>query len=124
MIFVVYCVIFQHICILFTVISMFYIDFWGFTNDPLYLGYNSAEQENPVLCIFNFQGPSRTQKDLEFSRIVFSSRQGPGALGLEEGTHQAQDSTCGAAQEGDRATQAISAVELPIASFFVPPPSF
>jgi hypothetical protein len=45
---------------------MFYIDFWGFSNDPLYLGYNSAEQENPVLCIFNFQGPSRTQKDLGF----------------------------------------------------------
>ena len=45
---------------------MFYIDFWGFTNDPLYFGYNSAEQENPVLCIFDFQGPSRTQKDLGF----------------------------------------------------------
>ena len=64
--FVVYCHIFQHICILFNVISMFYIDFWGFSNDPLYLGYNSAEQENPVLCIFNFQGPSWTQKDLGF----------------------------------------------------------
>ena len=64
--FVVYCVIFQHICILFTVISMFYIDFGDFPNDPLYLGYNSAEQENPVLCIFDFQGPSGTQKDIGF----------------------------------------------------------
>jgi hypothetical protein len=33
---------------------MFYIDFWGFTNDPLYLGYNSAEKENPILRIFRF----------------------------------------------------------------------
>ena len=55
-----------------TVISMFYIDFFGYTNDPLYLGYNSVEQENPVLCIFDFQGPSQTQKDLGFfSRAVF-----------------------------------------------------
>ena len=55
--FVVYCHIFQYICMLYNVISMFTIDFWGFTNDPLYCGYNSAEQENPVLCIFNFQEP-------------------------------------------------------------------
>ena len=48
-----------------------YIDFWGFSNDPLYLGYNSAEQENPVLCIFNFQGPLRTQKDLGFFEDYF-----------------------------------------------------
>ena len=50
---------------------MFYIDFGGFTNDPLYLGYNSVEQENPVLCIFNFQWPSRTQKDLGFFEDYF-----------------------------------------------------
>ena len=69
--FVIYCHIFQHICILFNVTSMFYIDFWGFSKVSLYLGYNSAEQENPVLCIFNFQGPSRTQKDLGFFEDFF-----------------------------------------------------
>ena len=69
--FVVYCHIFQYIRMLSTVISMFYIDFCGFSNDPLYLGYNSVEQENPVLCILNFQGPSRTQKDLGFFEYYF-----------------------------------------------------
>ena len=84
--FVVYCHIFQHICILFTVISIFYIDFWGFSNDPLYLGYNSAEQENPVLCIFDFQGPSRTQKDLGFFfGAVFHQDEGLEHLDLTRG---------------------------------------
>ena len=50
---------------------MFYIDFWGFTNDPLYLVYNSAGQENPVLGIFNFQGPKRSQMDLGFFEDYF-----------------------------------------------------
>jgi hypothetical protein len=40
---------------------MFYIDLWGFSINPPYFGYNSAEQEIPVLCILMFQGPSRTQ---------------------------------------------------------------
>ena len=68
---------------------MFYIDFWGFSNDPLYLGYNSAEQENPVLCIFNFQEPSRTQKDLEFFEDHFSGIRGAGALEPQEGSPEA-----------------------------------
>ena len=38
------------------------------------MGYNSAEQENYVLCIFNFQGPSRTQKDLGFFEDYFSRK--------------------------------------------------
>ena len=61
---------------------MFYIDLWGFTNDPLYLGYNAAEQENPVLCIFHFQRPIRSQIDLRFlERHVFIGRStlGPGS---------------------------------------------
>jgi hypothetical protein len=44
---------FQH---KYDVISMLYIDFWGFTKDPIYLGYNSAGQENHVLCIFLLSG--------------------------------------------------------------------
>jgi hypothetical protein len=43
---------------------MFYI--WGFINDPPYFGYNSAEYEFPVMCIFIFQGPKRSQIDLRF----------------------------------------------------------
>jgi hypothetical protein len=45
---------------------MFYNDLWGFSIDLPYFGYNSAEQENPVLRIFTFQGPSQTQIDLGF----------------------------------------------------------
>jgi hypothetical protein len=45
---------------------MFYNDLSGFSIDPPYFGYNSAEQENPVLRIFMFQGPSRTQIKLGF----------------------------------------------------------
>jgi hypothetical protein len=52
---------------------MFYIDLWGFANDPLYLGYNVAEQENPVLCIFHFQRPIWSQIDLKFLERQFSS---------------------------------------------------
>jgi hypothetical protein len=44
---------------------MFYNVLWGFSIDSPY-GYNSAGQENPVLRIFKFQRPSRTQIDLGF----------------------------------------------------------
>jgi hypothetical protein len=43
-----------------------YNDLWGFSIDPPYFGSNSREQENPVLRIFTFQGPSWTQIDLGF----------------------------------------------------------
>jgi hypothetical protein len=45
---------------------MFCIDLWGLSIDPLYLVYNSAEQQTPILCIFKFQGPSGTQTELGF----------------------------------------------------------
>ena len=61
---------------------MFYIDLWGFTNDPLYLVYNSAEQEFPVLCIFHFQRPIRSQIELGFLEghfFIGRSNLGPGS---------------------------------------------
>ena len=55
---------------------MFYIDFGDFPINPLYFGFNSGRQENPVFRIFDFQGPSRTQKDLGFfSTEVFCRNQ-------------------------------------------------
>jgi hypothetical protein len=33
------------------VIIMICNDLWEFSIDPPYFGYNSTEQENPVLCI-------------------------------------------------------------------------
>ena len=57
---------YPHICIIYDVISIFYIDFWGFTNDPLYFGYNPAGQKNHVFNVFDVSGPIRSQMDLSF----------------------------------------------------------
>jgi hypothetical protein len=64
--FVVYWCIFLHNIMLLVVIIMFYNVLWGFSIDPSYFCYNSAGQENPILRIFKFQRPSRTQIDLGF----------------------------------------------------------
>jgi hypothetical protein len=48
------------------VIFMFCIDLQGFSIDSLYLVYNSAKQETPILCIFKFQGLSGTQMELGY----------------------------------------------------------
>jgi hypothetical protein len=58
--------IFQHIMMLLDLIIIFCIDLLGFSIDPPYFGYNSAEQENPVLHILIFEEPSRTQIDPRF----------------------------------------------------------
>jgi hypothetical protein len=49
---------------LLVVIIMIYNVLFGFFIDLPYFGYNSVGQENPILHIFKFQGPSRTQIDL------------------------------------------------------------
>ena len=64
--FVAYCHIFLCICIIYDVISMNLDVLGDFLRSPPYLGYNSARQENPVLCILLFQGPIRTQIDWGF----------------------------------------------------------
>jgi hypothetical protein len=60
------CSLLMHIPTYYNVISCYNYVLWGFFTDPSYFGYNSAEQENLVLLIFTFQGPSRTQIDLGF----------------------------------------------------------
>jgi hypothetical protein len=67
---------------------MFYIDLWAFTNDPLYLGYNSTEQQNLVLCVLHFERPIQSQIELGFLGSHFSPREaswtfGPDLEGLE-----------------------------------------
>ena len=52
---------------------MFYIDFWGFTNDPLYFGYNPAGAETPVFHVFDVSGPKRSKKGLIFGERHFLS---------------------------------------------------
>jgi hypothetical protein len=51
------CILLMHIPPYLDVMICYYnvfIDLWGFSIDPPYFGYNSAEQENPILCIFIF----------------------------------------------------------------------
>jgi hypothetical protein len=50
---------------LLVIIIMFYNILRIFSINPPYFVYNSAE-EKPILCIFKFQEPSRTQIDLGF----------------------------------------------------------
>ena len=64
--FVVFCHIFLSVCTIYNVISSYLDVFGDFPKDPPYFCYNSAGQENPVLCIFLFQGIIRTQIDLDF----------------------------------------------------------
>ena len=55
------CSLLPHIPLYLHHISMYLDVFGDFQKDPPYFGYNSAGQETPVLCIFSFQGPIRTQ---------------------------------------------------------------
>ena len=52
---------------------MFYIDLWGFTNDPLYFGYNPAGPEIPVFHVFDVSGPKRSQKGIIFGEHHYFS---------------------------------------------------
>ena len=54
---------------------MFYIDFWGFTNDPLYFGYNSAGLEILVFMFLTFQDPNGVKKSSSSGNINFYPRE-------------------------------------------------
>jgi hypothetical protein len=63
---------------------MFYIDLWGFINDHLYLVYNFAEHEFPVLFIF--QRPIQSLIGLGFLESHFfigRNTLGPGSSPAE-----------------------------------------
>jgi hypothetical protein len=81
---------------LLVVIIMICNDSWGFSIDPPYFGYNSAEQENHVLCIFTFQEPSHTQIDLKFVERQYF---------INEGGHDGQTRPGGAGPGLGHATQ-------------------
>jgi hypothetical protein len=78
----------------------------GFSIDPLYLVYNSVEQEAPVLHIFKFHGPSGTQRELIFLWHGYF----PGETTWEEEAHEwgyeSQTSTGGAGPRPGRTTHA------------------
>jgi hypothetical protein len=60
------CSLLMHITTYYNVISCYNHVLWGFSIDPPYFGYNSLEQENPILRIFVFHGHSWTLIDLGF----------------------------------------------------------
>jgi len=92
---------------------MFYIDFWGFTNDPLYLVYNSAGQENPVLRIFNFQGPKRSQMDLGFFEDYFFMKTNTWSTGTSRAEPGGPKEPRWRGPGGGRATHARFLLERP-----------
>ena len=60
--FLVYCHIFQHICIILVVITIVLNDFGDFLNNPLSFGSNSVWQKTPSVSIFDFTGATGLQK--------------------------------------------------------------
>jgi hypothetical protein len=51
--------------------DMFCIVFKDFPKDPLYFGFNSAGQDSPLLCNFEFLEPFRHQMDPIFLEELF-----------------------------------------------------
>ena len=111
---------FPHICNIYDDNTMFYIDLWGFTNDPLYLVYNSAEQEYLVLCIFHFQRPIRIKIDLGFlEHHFFIGRNNMGPEAHVE-RPEGRKSIGGAPYLARSATHPLSPVDRPIALILSP----
>jgi hypothetical protein len=46
-------------------------DLWGFFIDPPSFGYNSAEQENPILCILRFTNLHELKFNWNFLELIF-----------------------------------------------------
>jgi hypothetical protein len=91
---------------------------WGFFVNSPYFGYNSTEQETPVLCILTFQGPSRTQNDLGFVwREYFYIRCNLGWRNTRVG-QRAQKSTGVVGRSTGRTTHARLSYEPLMSSIF------
>jgi hypothetical protein len=101
------------------VIIMFCINLWGFSIDSPYFGYNSAEQENHVLRILMFQGPSGTQIDLGFSGVNILSREACGDQEVNKEGHEAQTSTGGAGPRPSHTTQCRLVLGPSMSSVFI-----
>jgi hypothetical protein len=118
--FVLYHIEFPHICNIYDDNNIFYIYLWGFTNDPLYLVYNPAEQENIVSCIFHFQRSIRSQIDQGFWSIIFSSGGTQWTFESHLERPEGRTSIGGMAQEVGRATHLRSPLGRLIALIFSP----
>jgi hypothetical protein len=93
---------------------MFYIDLWEFTNDPLYLGYNSIGQKNLVLCFFfTFRDLNGVKLSSDFGDANISPKEAYGALGSHEEGLEGQKRLGGAPSKGGRTTLALLSLSSP-----------
>jgi hypothetical protein len=86
---------------LLVVIIMFNNDLWGFSIDPPYFGYNSAEQENSVLRFRDLPGLKLT---CDFLAVNILPREEPRGQEVNEGGHEGQTIISGAGPRPGRAT--------------------
>jgi hypothetical protein len=89
------------------VINMFCIDFWGFSNNPLNLVYNSAGQEH-MFCVFLSFGFDR----LEFFWSIYIEGEDPWLLEQRKGASKAKmaqmaRTACGTAPPGPTWTSSV-----------------
>jgi hypothetical protein len=99
---------------------MFCIDLWGFSIDPIYLVYNSSEQETLCYVFFKFRGPSGTLTEIGlFWHYYFSRRKSMRRRSAREGHCEAQTSTGGVGPRPGHATLARFCLEPPMPSIMI-----
>jgi hypothetical protein len=104
---------------LLVVIIMFYNVLWGFFIDPSYFGYNSTEQENPVLRILRFRDLPGLKLTWDFSGFNILPREAPREEEVNGTRPRGQTSTGGAGPWPGRATHAHLGLEPPLLSIFI-----
>ena len=118
--FVAYCQLFTCICILYDVISMYLNVFGDFPKSPPYFGYNSAGQENPVLCIFRFRDLYGLKLTWIFLRIIIFQNMTIQSFGIKQtGSGGGKEDRWRTHPPG-RATYALGLLEPPQPSIKVP----
>ena len=90
-------------------------DLGDFPRGSPYFGYNSAWSENPVLCIFTFQGPIRTQIDRGFFEDQYFPKYYDMRLWNQVNGARRGKEHGWRAQGGGRATYPLSTILTPFA---------
>jgi hypothetical protein len=85
---------------------MFCIDLWGFSIDPSYFGYNSAEQETVFSVFWRFRDLSELKLIEDFYGINILPREASGDQEVKEEGHEAQTSIGGVGPWPGHATHA------------------
>jgi hypothetical protein len=97
---------------------MFCTDLWGFSIDPPYFGYNSAEREIPVLCIWCFRNIRKLKFTEAFSGVNTFTWEATWEEEVWEWPTRALMSKGGVGPSAGRATPAHLALVPPMSSVF------